>query len=806
MSNWNFFSDYGSWFTTPSSNLTTNVATNVTANMPPNISAAAAAAAATTNNPASSFFGGPETRVRDRSPREKDQFKYRCDRKHNSGEKEKDRSKFKEREWGRSGTDRGNHRSGVGAERSNRSGGWTDKSSRSGGRADRSSRSGGGGADRNSHSGGGADRSSRSGGGADMGNRSSSSGSGSGSGSGIKENSDGSGRGKEGKHKEKKNNREGSFFSNLGLSNFIPNADNPRFCNEYKTGYRLDEEAKNVLPDGKSSKKYSKIKIGMDSSTGNDFCTSDAAYTCVDTTYYDALNVKPNATFNEIKSSYYKLALKFHPDKNVGDPEAKIKFQKINEAYQVLSDEEKRLEYNKYGLHATKDMVMIDPSLLFMMLYSSDELSDYVGTLRVAYFIKLTFNDNSSIEDMQAKKGKLMSDMEIEQKKREVELALILRDKLQPYVDGDCNKWSEKMEKEIQGLLDSSFSSSILESIGWTYKNIASSFIAEVTTLWGVGATVANVQASKRSLQNGLGLASSIISTFVTMHRMVAYNDYYGAVCEGANATNESLAANPDGRQPGNNPDGASTNIPSGSGVKSEVQQPSYGPSIWADGWASSWANSWIGGAGPSAASNTEPSAASTAEPSAAASGIDPTKHAPGNNARDRDRFSWSRSSSMDKNSDKKRSDSRDDKNSDKERSSSRNKENAKFDERVNPVNNAFDREAFLEQKSNEAFGIIIRNVLRVVLWDIESTVRQVAEKVLRDEGVDIKIRLKRARGLKILGKLMLKLSKTKKDLCESKNFDVSKLLESVFIKVAEKVAAEEAEEAEEAFKREYST
>ncbi|MCW5206075.1 DnaJ domain-containing protein [Desulfobulbus sp. F5] len=65
--------------------------------------------------------------------------------------------------------------------------------------------------------------------------------------------------------------------------------------------------------------------------------------------YYKILGVEKSATADEIKKSYRKLALKYHPDKNPDNKEAEAKFKEINEAYAVLSDEKKRKEYDTYG-------------------------------------------------------------------------------------------------------------------------------------------------------------------------------------------------------------------------------------------------------------------------------------------------------------------------------------------------------------------------------------------------------------------------------------------------------------------------
>ncbi|HXL58220.1 MAG TPA: J domain-containing protein [Chitinophagaceae bacterium] len=65
--------------------------------------------------------------------------------------------------------------------------------------------------------------------------------------------------------------------------------------------------------------------------------------------YYEILGVNKNATEEEIKKAYRKLARKYHPDLNPNDKEANKKFQQINEANEVLSDSEKRKKYDQYG-------------------------------------------------------------------------------------------------------------------------------------------------------------------------------------------------------------------------------------------------------------------------------------------------------------------------------------------------------------------------------------------------------------------------------------------------------------------------
>ena len=64
--------------------------------------------------------------------------------------------------------------------------------------------------------------------------------------------------------------------------------------------------------------------------------------------YYEILGVSKNASEADIKKAYRKKAIEYHPDKNPGNKEAEEKFKKAAEAYEVLSDSDKRAKYDQY--------------------------------------------------------------------------------------------------------------------------------------------------------------------------------------------------------------------------------------------------------------------------------------------------------------------------------------------------------------------------------------------------------------------------------------------------------------------------
>src|SRR5436190_13030337 len=65
--------------------------------------------------------------------------------------------------------------------------------------------------------------------------------------------------------------------------------------------------------------------------------------------YYEVLGIGRNASDEEVKRAYRKLAVKFHPDKNPDDPHAEEQFKELGEAYDVLMDADKRAAYDRFG-------------------------------------------------------------------------------------------------------------------------------------------------------------------------------------------------------------------------------------------------------------------------------------------------------------------------------------------------------------------------------------------------------------------------------------------------------------------------
>jgi len=238
--------------------------------------------------------------------------------------------------------------------------------------------------------------------------------------------------------------------------------------------------------------------------------------TVKDTTYYDLLGVKPNATPSEIKKAYYLKARQNHPDRNPDDPEAHTKFQKIGQAYQVLSDEKLRLSYDTQGSDSVDSAATMDSSTLYAMIFGSEKFIPLVGELKLATQMQLASDkdgNSANNPNHQALQDKLLY---FKQKKREIQCAVNLSQRLQYYID--CNEdekaFAEYIKEELHELSSSAFGSTLVKTIGRSYYEYAASALSTFDSL------SVSLQQATRSVSRGFAITSEGMKAALTANEV----------------------------------------------------------------------------------------------------------------------------------------------------------------------------------------------------------------------------------------------------------------------------------------------
>ncbi|KAI9439408.1 DnaJ-domain-containing protein [Russula earlei] len=119
----------------------------------------------------------------------------------------------------------------------------------------------------------------------------------------------------------------------------------------------------------------------------------------LETGYYDLLGVPVDATTDDIKKAYRRLAIKYHPDKNRDDPNAEERFKSIAIAYQTLSDPQLRHKYNEFGpKESAPEGGFIDPEEVFGAIFGGERFLPLIGQLSLARDMKTALQEAEEVE------------------------------------------------------------------------------------------------------------------------------------------------------------------------------------------------------------------------------------------------------------------------------------------------------------------------------------------------------------------------------------------------------------------------
>ena len=217
-----------------------------------------------------------------------------------------------------------------------------------------------------------------------------------------------------------------------------------------------------------------------------------------ETQYYEILKVKTTASSAEIKKSYYELARKLHPDKNPDDPDAHSKFQKVGEAYQVLSDPNLREKYDSRGKDGLGDIPVVDASAFFAALFGSDQMEMFVGKLQMAVMAEggsdLTRDETRILQDRRVVRlainlaaildgyAAVRPPVTTDDKTNENEQEEKLREK------AALEKFEAQMKPIAQSLANAAHGPKMLKQIGFVYEKQAEQVLTDPVAGFGTWA------------------------------------------------------------------------------------------------------------------------------------------------------------------------------------------------------------------------------------------------------------------------------------------------------------------------------
>ena len=245
----------------------------------------------------------------------------------------------------------------------------------------------------------------------------------------------------------------------------------------------------------------------------------------LETAYYDLLGVPIDATTDDIKKAYRRLAIKHHPDKNPDDPTAAERFTQIGIAYQTLSDPALRRKYNEFGAKESQpEGGFVDPEEVFGAIFGGERFVPIIGHIGLASDMKAAMQEEGD-EEHEVKDPKLLTpeekaakeardrakaekerqrslEKEAARSARVATLVETLTRKLSIFTESATGpndvdvstSWKTICQLEAEDLKRESYGAELLQTIGFVYVAKAKHHLATSQTLFGVGGWLHNVQ------------------------------------------------------------------------------------------------------------------------------------------------------------------------------------------------------------------------------------------------------------------------------------------------------------------------
>lgn len=318
--------------------------------------------------------------------------------------------------------------------------------------------------------------------------------------------------------------------------------------------YFLDQEVKETtqaLQDLQKNyqDKYGKKPPNTTSTQGTEDQSDEP--TVKDRLYYDWLGVRTDANDGQIRKAYFKLAKKWHPDKNQ-EEEAQTRFHQINVAYQILSNPTARAKYDKEGPAAETpdkedgtDAANVDPMVFFHALFASDLVEPYIGELWLATTSNNVFSEHSnhaenessatgngdSAKDEEAKAAEEDARMEflseqslLQQKLRQGQCAQFMRSRLSEYDPENPQAFQQEAQKEAEKIVAQASTPALgalyCQTLGRSWQLNAEAFLGRYNQAgdWWTG-PLARTHQTASSVSTNLRLLGAGIQAATAGHR-----------------------------------------------------------------------------------------------------------------------------------------------------------------------------------------------------------------------------------------------------------------------------------------------
>lgn len=283
--------------------------------------------------------------------------------------------------------------------------------------------------------------------------------------------------------------------------------------------YLIDDELKEI-------EELEKVK-GKDPNSSS---SSKQERAVKDREYYDLLGVSTNATASELKKAYYKKARTCHPDKNPDDPQAAEKFQQLGNAYNILSNEQSRANYDKNGKSddgefSANENMQVDVTVFFNVMFGSTLVSPYIGELWMAGMADAMMGGDSedalSMEELdqmeeEARKEYLNERMksmneesELQQRKRQVQCAKNFRDRIQDFDPSNPQAFILSVTEEANKISKGSYGEVYCQTIGYSLMLAADEYLGDQTSFLGLGGTFARFQRNTIGFGRNMQIAGA---------------------------------------------------------------------------------------------------------------------------------------------------------------------------------------------------------------------------------------------------------------------------------------------------------